>query len=336
MVSDETNHNRRITMSTSYSHFTPSEREKILILRDRGISIRAMARMLGRAGSSISRELRRNLSVDGTYCAHEAESKYRQRRQRCVRKRRLDEPALRELVEEKLLDYWSPEQIDGRLKFEGSKHQVSYATIYRSIHRGMLKIPKRCLRRGGRGPSPHTEETRGRIHDHKTIHERPKSADKRSWFGHWEGDTVRGAAGKGVVATFVDRRSGFLVAALMPNRKAETLKDAMCHAFSGFPDSLKRSFTVDHGNEFFGYKDVEKKLETKIYFADPYSPWQRGLNENTNGLLRQYYPKKCDFLSVTAKQFKDVIASLNNRPRKRLGFRSPCECFPCRRVLHFT
>lgn len=322
-------------MSTSYSHFTPSEREKILIFLDRGVSIRAIARMLGRASSSVSRELKRNLSKDAMYCAHEAELKYRQRRERCVRKRRLDDPKIRELVTEKLLDFWSPEQIDGRLKYEGGEHQISYATIYRGIYNGLLEIPKKCLRRGRRGPSPHEEETRGRIHGYKTIHERPKSAENKSFFGHWEGDTVRGAVGKGVAATFVDRKSGFLVAALMPNRKAKTLNDAMCRAFSGFPASLKRSFTVDHGHEFFGYEEVEKRLETQVYFADPYRPWQRGLNENTNGLFRQYYPKKCDFLRVTAEEFLAVVDSLNNRPRKRFGFRSPRECFPYERVLHF-
>lgn len=323
-------------MSTSYSHFTPSEREKILLSYNQGVSIRAIARLLGRASSSVSRELKRNLNRKGDYSAHEAALKYRQRRRRSVRKRRLEEPTLKEFVSERLLDNWSPEQIGGRLKYLGGEHQISYATIYRGIYKGLLEIPMKSLRRGGRGPSPHSNETRGRIHGYRTIHERPLSANNKSYFGHWEGDTVRGALRKGFAATFVERKTGYLVAALMPDRKAKTLNDAMCQAFSGFPASLKRSFTVDHGNEFFGYKDLEERLETKVYFADPYHPWQRGLNENTNGLLRQYYPKKCDFLSVTPEQFKASIDSLNNRPRKRLGFRTPNECFPVERVLHFT
>ena len=323
-------------MSTSYSHFTPMERKKILIFLDRDVSIRAMARMLGRSESSVSRELKRNTSEDGTYCAHEAERKYKQRRQRCVRSRKLDEPVLNALVKEKLLDFWSPEQIDGRLKLEESKHQISYASIYRAIQSGRIDIPKKCLRRGRRGPSPHEKEARGRIHGYKTIHQRPLSAEQKSRFGHWEGDTIRGAVNRGNAATFVDRKSGFLIAALMPDRKAKTLNDTMCKVFAGFPPSLKQSFTVDHGNEFFAYEEVEKRLKTHIYFADPYHPWQRGLNENTNGLLRQYYPKKCDFLSVSPEQFLAVIDSLNNRPRKRLGFRSPRECFPFHKVLHFT
>lgn len=315
-------------MSTSYTHFTTEEREKLLEFKAQGLKQIEMARQLGRSRSSVSRELKRNSNENGSYSAFEAEKKYRQRRERCVRKRRLDDAELKEFVRKKLLDYWSPEQIDGRLKREKGKVQISFATIYRAIHRGQLDIPRKCLRRGGRRPSPHKKETRGRLHGHKTIHERPKAADTRSQYGHWEGDTVRGAQGKGAAATFVDRRSGFLVAALMPDRKAKTLTDAACAAFSALPQSLLRSFTVDNGNEFFDYLSLEKRLGTKVYFADPYRSWQRGLNENTNGLLRQYFPKKCDFLAVSPQDFQAVVYSLNARPRKRLGFRSPAECFP--------
>lgn len=321
-------------MSTSYTHFTTGEREKLLQFKAQGLKQIEIAQKLGRSRSSVSRELRRNSSPDGSYSAFQAEEKYRQRRKHCVRKRRLDDAELQKWVKERLLDYWSPEQIDGRLKKETGQVQISFATIYRAIHRGQLDIPRKCLRRGGRKPSPHKEETRGRLHGHKTIHERPKAADTRSQYGHWEGDTVRGAQGKGAAATFVDRRSGFLVAALMPDRKAKTLTEAVCTAFSAFPKSLLRSFTVDNGNEFFDYQNVEKRLDTRVYFADPYSSWQRGLNENTNGLLRQYFPKKCDFLAVSPQDFRAVLHSLNTRPRKRLGFRSPAECFPLNILPH--
>ena len=315
-------------MRTSYHHFTTEEREKLLQYKAQGLKQIEMARRLGRSRSSVSRELRRNSNEEGSYSAFEAEKQYRQRRESCVRKRRLEDAELKKLVREKLLDYWSPEQIEGRLKRETGEVQISFATIYRAIHRGQLDIPRKCLRRGGRKPSPHKEETRGRLHGQKSIHDRPRAAGTRSQYGHWEGDTVRGAQGKGAAATFVDRRSGFLVAALMLDRKAKTLTEAVCNAFSAFPKSLLRSFTVDNGNEFFGYQDVEKQLNTKVYFADPYCSWQRGLNENTNGLLRQYFPKKCDFLSVSLQDFQAVVDSLNSRPRKRLGFRSPAECFP--------
>lgn len=323
-------------MSTSYHHFTTEERESLLKFQVEGLKPSEMARRLKRSRSSIGRELRRNASKDGRYSAFEAERKYRQRRKRCVRKRLLDDPGRKAFVEEKLREYWSPEQIAGRLKVTGSKLQVSYSTIYRAIHADQLEVAKKCLRRKGRKASPHDEETRGRLHGHKTIHDRPRAANTRSQFGHWEGDTVQGARGKGALATFVDRRSGFLVACLLPNRKAKVLSQAQCAAFASFPPSLLRSFTVDNGNEFFDYQAVENILGTKEFFADPGCPGQRGLNENTNGLLRQYFPKKFDFSTISAQDLLAVVAALNNRPRKRLAFRSPAECFPLHRLLHLT
>ena len=323
-------------MSTSYTHFTTEERESLLRFQAQGLKQSEMARRLNRSRSSISRELKRNTRAGRRYSAFAADEMYRQRRKKCVRKRRLDDPKRKELVLEKLQEYWSPEQIAGRLKLVSSPLSVSYTTIYRAVWSGQLKVPKKCLRRKGRKISPHDEETRGRLHGHKTIHDRPKAADTRSQFGHWEGDTMQGARGKGAAATFVDRRSSFLVAQLLPNRKATVLSQAQCAAFASFPPSLLRSFTVDNGNEFFDYRNVEQRLETRVFFADPGCPGQRGLNENTNGLLRQYFPKKFDFSSISDEEFQAVIWALNNRPRKRLGFRSPAECFPLYRLLHFT
>ena len=295
-----------------------------------------MARCLKRSRSNIGRKLRGNADKDGRYSAFEAERKYRQRRERCIHKRQLDDPGRKTFMEEKLREYWSPEQIAGRLKVIGSKLQVSYSTIYRAIYAGQLEIAKKCLRGKGRKASPHDEETQGRLHGYKTIHDRPRAANTRSQFGHWEGDTVQEARGKGTLATFVDRRSGFLVARLLPNRKAKVLSQAQCAAFASFPPSLLRSFTVDNGNEFFDYQAVEKILGTKEFFADPGCPGRRGLNENTNGLLRQYFPKKFDFSTISAQDLLAVVAALNNRPHKRLAFRSPDKCFPLHRLLHLT
>lgn len=323
-------------MSTSYTHYTTEERESLLQFQAEGLRQSEMARRLKRSRSSISRELRRNAGPDGRYSAFAAEEMYRQRRKRCVRKRRLDDPKCKGFVTEKLQEYWSPEQIAGWLKATGSNLQVSYSTIYRAINAGQLEVSKKCLRRKGRKVSPHDEETWGRLHGHKTIHDRPRAADTRSQFGHWEGDTIQGARGKGAVATFVDRRSGFLVACLLPNRKATVLTQAQCAAFASFPPSLLRSFTVDNGNEFFDYRNVEQRLGTKEFFADPGCPGQRGLNENTNGLLRQFFPKKFDFSTISARDLQAVVDSLNNRPRKRLGFRSPADIFPLYRLLHLA
>lgn len=225
-------------MSTSYHHFSTEERESLLKYQVEGLKPSEMARRLKRSHSSISRELHRNAEQGGKYSAIAAERKYQQRRKRCVRKRLLDDPEKKAFVEEKLREYWSPEQIAGRLKATGSRLQVSCSTIYRAIHAGQLEITKKCLRRKGRKASPHDEETRGRLHGHKTIHDRPRAANTRSQFGHWEGDTVQGVRGKGALATFVDRRSGFLVACLLPNRKAKVLSQAQCAAFASFPPSL--------------------------------------------------------------------------------------------------
>lgn len=323
-------------MSTSYHHFTTEERESLLKYQVSGLKQSETARLLKRSRSSIARELRRNAGKEWKYSAFAAEEKYLQRRKRCVRKRLLSDPERKSFVEKKLGEYWSPEQIAGRLKITGSRLLVSYSTIYRAIHAGQLEISKKCLRRKGRKASPHDEETRGRLHGHKTIHDRPRAADTRSQFGHWEGDTLQGARGKGALATFVDRRSGFLVACLLPNRKAKVLSQAQCAAFASFPASLLRSFTVDNGNEFFDYQAVEQNLGTKAFFADPGCPGQRGLNENTNGLLRQYFPKKFVFSAISPQALQSVVAALNNRPRKRLAFRSPAECFPLHRLLHLT
>ena len=322
-------------MCNPYRHLSISERETILVLSAQGLTMRAIAGRLGRSPSTISRELRRNAPHDKPYAAHAAQGLYALRRRRCKRKSRLDDAALAAWVSERLLLLWSPEQIAGRLAYERKKHVISFVTIYRAIHRGSLAgVSAACLRRRGRTYSPSATETRGRLHGYKTIRERPLGARNRSCYGHWEGDTVRGALNQGCLATFVDRRSRFLAAGLMPDRKAATLNSTMEAIFASFPASLRRSFTVDHGNEFFGYRQVEASMKTSVYFADPYSAWQRGLSENTNGLLRQYFPKKFDFRSVTQADIDRVVALLNHRPRKALGFRTPAEVFPLHRLLH--
>ena len=189
-----------------------------------------------RSASTISRELRRNTSCGEPYAPHTAQGLYALRRRRCKRKSRLDDAALAALVSEKLLLFWSPEQIAGRLARDQGRHVVSFVTIYRAIQRDQLPhVSCDCLRRRGRKYSPSESETRGRLHGYKSINERPLSAERRSCYGHWEGDTVRGALNKGCLATFVDRRSRFLVAGLMADRKAAALNGAMEAIFASFP-----------------------------------------------------------------------------------------------------
>lgn len=170
MVSDQTNHNRRSGNEHLIHSFYHRRTGKLLQFKAQGLKQIEIAQKLGRSRSSVSRKLKRNSREGGSYSAFEAEGKYRWRRKRCVRKRRLDNEELKKYVTEKLHDYWSPEQIDGRLKLEHSSFQISFATIYRAVHNGDLDIPKKCLRHGGRKPFPYKDETRGRLHGHKTIH----------------------------------------------------------------------------------------------------------------------------------------------------------------------
>lgn len=309
-----------------YNHLTIEERESILKLQGH-VSIREIARQLGRTASTISREIKRN-SEQGKYSANKAQQKYQARRKKCVRKRLLENPSIYDYVTQGLNKQWSPEQISGRLKKETGRQVISYTTIYRGFNQGILpKSLIRQLRKRGLKVIAASKEKRGRIHDYRTIATRPKAANQRRRLGDWECDTVRGALNKGCLATFVDRKSRYLLAVRMPDRKAATMTSAMITTFSRLPKNKRRSFTVDHGNEFFGFRDVEKAINMPVFFADPYSPWQRGTNENTNGLIRQYFPKKFDFLSVSQSDVDAIVSLLNHRPRKVLGFATPFEVF---------
>lgn len=309
-----------------YTHLSIDERELILKLYET-ISIREIARRLNRSASTISRELKLNV-VKSTYSANGAQQNYLNRRKKCVRKYSLASLPLSEYVIEGLTMQWSPEQICGRLKRENGCQKISYNTIYRAFTNGLLPRELiRQLRKRGRKVVAASNERRGQIHNYRSIDTRPRAANERNRLGDWECDTVRGALNKGCLATFVDRKSRYLLAALMPDRKAATMTATIITIFSRLPKIKRRSLTVDHGNEFFGFKDVEEATSIPVYFADPYAPWQRGTNENTNGLIRQYFPKKFDFFSITTSQVDAVIELLNHRPRKILGFASPFEVF---------
>lgn len=170
-----------------------------------------------------------------------------------------------------------------------------------------------------------TIDNRGKIPNTVHISQRPKGAKNRSRFGHWESDTVFGTRGTGCFGTHVERKSGFLVAFYLPDRQDNVFNTATVEAFKLLPSSLKKSFTVDHGKEFADHSELSAETGMSVYFCDPHSPWQRGTNENTNGLLRQFFSKKTSLAGVSEEELKRVTALINNRPRKRLGFRTPAE-----------
>lgn len=324
-----------------YKHLSIEERESIYLRKGQGKKIREIARELGRSPSTISRELAGNKPNRRSYRPSAAQRQYEHRRKNCGRKPILCGEKERNLVRVLLCErQWSPEQIAHRLALEGNELQISYATIYRAVKRGLLdektsgyvRKKDRCiyhLRRKGKPRKPNNKENKqGKFHIERTIWDRPEEANNRTERGHWEGDTVAGTMGGSLLVTQVDRKTGYLLGRKGPNGCAETVKETMIRMFIWLPEDKVRSITLDRGHEFAKYAEVSAELHNvPIYFADPHSPWQRGTNENTNGLLRQYFPKYTSLDGVSEEELQAVIDKLNLRPRKRLGWRSPFEAF---------
>ena len=310
-----------------YKHYTLFERNCLQKFLTEGKSYREIARLLGRSPSTISREVKRNYSHGSNhYNAWRATSLYIFRRKRCVRKHKIQPGTeLYEFICEGLRHFWSPEVIANLCRERGL--DVSMATIYRALGEKRLKgfSRKEHLRRRGKKRMGDRKKC-STIHPIHTIHERPEIVETKSRLGDFEGDTVYGGAGKGCAVTFVDRKSKLLVAALAPNRESATIRKAIQRAFSLMEyDIPVETITLDNGSEFSDFVDIEKDLNATIYFADPHSPWQRGLNENTNDILRFFYPKGTDFLNVSEQEFQSVVHLINSRPRKCLGFLSPLD-----------
>lgn len=317
-----------------YHHLSIEEREDIMCMRRGHKSLADIARAIGRDKSTVSRELARN-PMKSFYRASNAQAKYEGRRLSCVRPKKLGDPALRALVQGKILDeQWSPQQVAGRLRAEGAGSRVSCATICRAIRARELDTPEvagtarglagRLRHKGKRRHAKGSEERRGKIKVAHTIEERPAEAEARSRLGDWESDTVAGALGGPCLVTNVDRRSGYLVGGKAARKAAEEVRDVMASSLAGLP---LESVCPDRGKEFALHAEVTGELGVEFYFALPHHPWQRGTNENTNGLLREYFPKGRDLSAVTDEEVRAVYAKLNLRPRKRLGYKTPYEVF---------
>ena len=322
--------NRRQTLG--YTHISISEREIIMVGQHLRQGVREVARRLGRAPSTISREIARNDRGRG-YRAHLAQQRAEERGHVARRPRKTAYGPLRLYIDEKLKTWWAPEQISGRLEYEKAplRMQVCHETIYRYVLESARTGTdySDCLRQGH---LRHSYGWRGkhrfkRIHvDGKTIEQRPAEVEARSRIGDWEGDSVRGPQRTpGGIATCVDRRTRYLVAAKLENRSAEEYNRALVAAFRQQPHLPVRTMTVDNGMEFSQFPELERKLKTQVYFAHPYRSWERGTNENTNGLLRQIFEKGRDLTGVHPGEIARAATLLNNRPRKCLGYRTPAE-----------
>ena len=311
------------------------EREEIAVGLAAGLSCRAIAARLapGRSASTVSREVRRN-SVRGVYRAHLAGREAQERARRPKPAKLAVNGELRAWVEEKLALNWSPEQVSARLEdeFPGrAEMRVSAETVYQSLYvqgRGALRRElSACLRTGRslRRPRKAGEERRGRIPGMANISERPAEAADRAVPGHWEGDLIEGRGQKTHIGTLVERTTRFVMLVPLPDGKSPAaFADAVTPAIAGLPDALRRSLTWDQGSEMRQHEKISVAADVDIYFADPHSPWQRGSNENTNGLLRQYFPKGTELPSDPAR-LQTVADELNGRPRKTLGWKTPAE-----------
>jgi len=312
-----------------------SEREEIALARARGETMRAIARRLARSPSTISRELRRNADRCGGYRATTAHALAYERASRPKPAKLATNPRLRAIVQDDLRRRYSPEQITGRLRRrfpDDPEMWVSAETIYQSLYvqsRGALKRELtrylrtgRALRKPGRQPG----QRKNRIPDMVHISQRPPEADDRAVPGHWEGDLLIGKRNATAIGTLVERSSGFAMLVALPDGyKPEQVAAALARKVQTLPDALRRSLTWDQGPEMRDWKQVHVDAGIDVFFCDPHAPWQRGSNENTNGLLRQYFPKGTDFSTVTEAGLDAVADELNERPRKRLEFANPTE-----------
>lgn len=313
-----------------YNHLTIEERESLMLFYEQGLSIRKIAKELGRSPSTICRELRRN---PNPYRATSAQKRYHHKRKRCVRRRILGNLELRKLINFLLgYLYWSPEQISNRLKEEGTA-SISTGTIYRALENGELRDTLRHFlrikyRKHGKNKEPN------KLCFQKSITLRPEAATLRSELGHWEGDTVRGSGEKDCLVTLVDRQSRMLLCMKVPNKESGTVRKAVVQLLkqSRLP---VRSVTFDQGAEFSEGPAMEQELNTDIFFAHPKSPWERPTNENTNGLIRQFVPKRSKVSSLTDNDIRRFVAMINFRPRKCLGWKTPYEV-AFKKVLHLT
>ena len=315
-------------------HLTLVERVKIQTYREQEMSPTRIALNLGRSVTTIRRELERNRTARG-YDAEQAQRRYAQRRQPCRPANKLDYEPLRAYVIEKIRDEeWTPEQVAGRLPVDcpdDPRMRVSHEAIYQAIYaqdslRFLIAFlpqarPKRRKRGQGktrRGPS---------IPNRVGIDQRPKEADTRTTHGHWEGDTIIGKNNDGFIVTLVERTSRLLYAVKTQTKQACEVAQAVIETLLDCPASWLKTLTFDNGTEFAHHQRISQALPLNVYFADPYASYQRGTNENTNGLIRRYLPKGRTFADLTQRQLDSIVDQINNRPRKCLGYRTPNEVF---------
>lgn len=335
-------------MGEHYRQLEAQERGAIFALKERGESIRSIARYLGRSASTIWRELVRNGHREPGYVAMgrpphhgydpgRAQQRAERGHRKARRPRKLERGGeLWKRVVSLLRDHWSPQQIAGKLERDyrdDATWHVSHETIYTAIYampRGSLRRELTLLlrqKRGQRRERSRGEEKRGKMTDVPSIHLRPPEADDRVVPGHWEGDLIKGARNQSCVGTLVERSSLFVMLVKMDGCSAQDALKGYSRSFKALPEELRKTLTYDQGKEMAQHRQLSKRTGLSVYFADPHSPWQRGINENINGLLREYLPKGTDLSAYTQRQLNQIAKSLNTRPRRSMDYQTPTEVF---------
>jgi IS30 family transposase len=324
-------------MAKDYRQLSIEERSVVMVGLAEGLSRRAIARLLERSPSTISREVERNAGrwEFRRYSAPLATS-MTQRRRRINQSKFKQYPALWRRVQAELRSGWSPQQIAGRLrrmKTDDPDQAVSHETIYAAIYaqpRGELRTNLiKALRqsRKKRRPRSRGQDRRGQLKDITPIAQRPPDVETRKVSGHWEGDLIKGKGNKSAVGSLVERTSRYTILVQLDDATAPVTHQGFVRQMMPVPELLRLSLTYDRGREMACHKELAADLSLTVYFADPYAPWQRGTNENTNGLVRQFLPKGIDLSPYSQDDLNEIASLLNNRPRKTLGFQTPAEVY---------
>lgn len=314
----------------NYKQLTEGDRYTLAALKRQGLSFTNIAKVMNRHRSTIYREVNRNSCwiIDGSYRPTKAQRRTRARRRRSRRNQHFTPQNYKE-VRKLIRKDWSPEQITGHLKTEG-KRCFSHETIYKYIWRdkrngGTLWKHLRCAQKRRR-KRYNAYDSRGRLADKRNIAERPAEIVTRQTQGHWEIDTVMGKGSKHCIVTLVERKTGYTLIGQLNDRTTKSTNKRTIKLMKRMPEAFK-TITADNGTEFHQYKKVEAVMSCPYYFANPHHSWERGTNENTNGLIRQYLRKGTTMEGLTQQRCDAIAAKLNNRPRKRLGYKTPQECF---------
>ena len=317
-------------MGKQYWHLSIDERERIAQLKNEGIGLSEIARQLRRDKGAISRELKRNgAPLYNSYTPCRAQHRSDERRRAASRRERLRDQTVRQYVHEKLLAGWAPEQISGRLPLEHRGLSISAEAIYQYIYDTKSEDREdliACLRRSHKKRKQRAvgrKQNKTKIPNRVSIDDRPQSVESRKTYGHWEGDSMISRKSTVALNSLTERKSRLIMITRINRKGATETLDAVISRLGTLPHKFRRTLTLDNGTENAKHEIITEGIGVKCYFAHPYASWERGTNENANGLVRWYFPKSTDFAKITDDQVALVESALNNRPRKCLGFRTP-------------